>query len=113
MLLINDDFDTVCVSENTFDWTVRESAGTSLATTGQVWATGTATGFLALARNSQEFAVLISANGLDWQPIDFATGLLGTHTFLVGDRLITNAMTNGPPPFGRRFSVWVGNPRRG
>ena len=113
MLVINPFFDTTCVSGNGVDWEVRDSLQAALPTPGQFWTSGTATGYLALTRSSPDMSVLISGDGLEWRPIEFASGLLGTHAFLVDDRLVTNAMTYGPPPQGRRFSVWVGDPTEG
>ncbi len=110
LLLTNAAFDLMCVSATGIDWIVHESPQTAISTTGQVWLQGGDAGFLALAHNSREFAVLISADGFDWQPVQFAAGVLGTHTLQVGDTLVTSVMMIEPEPAGREFNIWVGLP---
>lgn len=107
LLLSSDDFDTHCLSGSGTDWEIRPSASTKVSTMASVWIEGDDGGYLALARNSTESAVLTSSDGFHWDRVAFNEEILGIRTFAVGDRLVTSSR-----PFGtarpRPLVVWVG-----
>jgi hypothetical protein len=107
LLTITDNFDTVCTSEDGAIWAIRTSPSTALSSQAAVWIEGTNGGFIATARNSLEYAVLTSRDGLEWQRVNATPDILGTRTFLVGDRLVTRARPDGSMT-PRPMVVWVG-----
>ncbi len=111
LLVTSEQFDTMCVTTDGRDWTVRDSPATAISSTGQVWVEGGESGFLALAIKSPELAVFVSDDGLDWRRVLFGDGMQGTHALRVGNKLVTSAMTLVESPPGRTFRVWVGVPQ--
>ena len=109
MLVSNEMFNLMCVSSTGQDWEIHDSPETAVSSTGSVWLEGVSTGFLAVVQNMSEFAVLISADGLEWSRIAFEPRTVGAHAMLVGDRVIASSLMMQPGE-GRRFSVWVGTP---
>lgn len=110
LFLSNRSFDLLCVSATGRSWIVEESPATALSGGGQAWVHGSKDGYVALANNSREFAVLISDNGLEWRPVEFGAGILGTYTLRVGERLVTSVMIVEDDPPGRSFELRVGIP---
>ena len=108
VLLTNDRFDVMCLSDNGVDWDVRPSPATAISSSGRAWVAGGDTGFIALVNSIREFAVLISSDGFQWNTVDFGPGTVGSHTLQVGDRLVASVMVVEQDPPSRRFEVRVG-----
>ncbi len=107
LFLVNDVFDTICLSNSGTDWTVRSSVSTRLSSTAGVWIEGSPEGYLAAVRNSQESAVLTSNDGFQWHRVEMTPDILVTRMFLVGDRLVATARpVEGITPLP--MIVWVG-----
>jgi hypothetical protein len=112
LLTISDNFDTACISEDGSNWVVRSSSPTAVSSAASIWIEGTGDGFIAIAGNSLEYAVLTSGDGLEWVPLNSTPDTLATRVFRVGDRLVTTARPVGSMT-PRPVVIWVGNPTDG
>ncbi len=107
LLVTSDDFGTICRTGNGTDWDVRLSASTKVSSASAVWIEGGTDGYLAVARNSLEQAVLTSTDGFHWNRVESSPDILGIRTFLIGERLVTIARPVGSAR-PRPLVVWVG-----
>ena len=110
LLLTNERFDLICVSEDGAEWAVDSSPKTAVSSSGRAWVEGGDIGFTALVNSTREFAVLVSADGFEWEAVDFGADTVGSHTLQVGERLVSSVMVVEQDPPGRRFEVRVGTP---
>ena len=110
LLLTNERFDLICLSEDGVEWTTDASPKTAVSSSGRAWVEGGDIGFTALVNSSREFAVLVSSDGFVWEAIDFGPGTVGSHTLQVGRRLVSSVMVVEQDPPRRRFEVRVGTP---
>lgn len=112
LVTISDDFDTACISEDGLHWVVRASSSTAVSSPASIWIEGSGDGFIAMAGNSLEYAVLTSADGLEWVRVNTNPDTVATRVFRVGDRLVTTARPAGSM-IPRPVVVWVGTPTGG
>lgn len=107
LLVASDDFAHTCTSPDGASWRVHSTPQTAVSENAFVWITGNDTGFLALAINSQERAVLESADGIAWRRIGLEPGMAIGGAYLAGERVLNVARVGGRQT-PRPWSMWVG-----
>ena len=107
LLVAGDDFTHTCTPRDGVSWQVHETPQTAVSDNAFLWITGNEQGFLAFAINSEERAVLESADGIAWQRIGLEPSMAIGGAYLAGERMLNVARTGGrqtPQP----WTMWVG-----
>ena len=107
LLVASKDFAHTCTTRDGASWQVHDTPQTTVADNAFLWITGNHTGFLALAANSQERAILESADGRAWKRIGFEPGIPTGSVILAGERVLNVARVGGQR-MPRPWTMWVG-----
>ena len=107
LLVAGEDFAHTCTTQDGTSWQVHHTPQTAVADNAILWITGNETRFLALAINSQERAVLESADGTLWRQITFEPEAKSGSAYLAGERVLNVARVGGRNS-PRPWTIWVG-----